>query len=261
MNPAYAWIWYKNARGMDRAPFEDNTSSLQKLKQQKFSTPEALESVFDTKEVLAEPHWPKESTKYRHRRPRGSVLICSEDFKIEEIGKVGKQKAPVKKNSRLRKRRKHREKVQIAGHLKNHDFHHIPNVPGRESFASFLPVSPPVPSLVAVPDQISPFLSESCYATPCTEDMENMVTYSMASDLQIGFNKFPETDFFATLESPVIIGSSNLSFPTASSIPRPDSEKLVISPKSEGSLGNEEFQEDFDFKSLFTEIDIFSFTK
>lgn len=83
----------------------------------------------------------------------------------------------------------------------------------------------------------------------------------MVNGVEIGLNKFPETDFFGTLESPVFIGSSNLSFPTAGPIPRPDSEKLVISPKSEGSLGNEEFQEDFDFKSFFKEIDIFSFTK
>lgn len=118
----------QECKGNGQGPFGDITSSLQKLKQQKFSTPEALESMFDTKEVLAEPHnWPTESTKYRHRRPRGSVLICSEDLKIEEIGRVGKQKAPVKKNSRLRERGKHREKVPIAGHLKNDDFHHIPN--------------------------------------------------------------------------------------------------------------------------------------
>lgn len=91
--------------------------------------------------------------------------------------------------------------------------------------------------------------------------MKNIITYPMVSGVEVGLNKFPETELFGTLESPVIIGSSNLSFPTAGPIPRPESEKLEVSPKSEGRLGNEEFQEDFDFKSLFKEIDIFSFTE
>lgn len=109
----------QECKGIGQCTFEDISSSLQRLKQQNFSTPEALESVLNTKEVLAEPHnWPTESTKYRHRRPKASVLICSDVLEIEEIGKVGKQKAPEKKKFRHRETRKPKAKVSNARNLK-----------------------------------------------------------------------------------------------------------------------------------------------
>lgn len=144
----------------------DNVSvKLQRLKEQNCLTPKALESVFNTQDVLADSgDWQTDSSKHKPRRLRASGSACSGNHDHTYCTKTCRHKAS--HGPGLRKRKTSRAKAPKPAHPHAPLFQHTsPHMLRRTSVAS-VNTHMPEPISMANSGYETPCFLEAWYATP-----------------------------------------------------------------------------------------------